>query len=176
MSPYRPQRRRRGSGVQLAGPAVDDYASRIAELLERCGVVLMKPVLGKPVEVLEADDGSLSFELLGVLPDGREPALSSLEVRERFRAIDGDRYERDGYEYELIDRERSFRRAFHFHDPEWFERHYLVLVHEHCEQPLGDRACDHYQSMPVRDGCAGVMALIAAWAGEPSCSESHCLD
>ena len=79
MSPYRPQRRRRGSGVQLAGPAVDDYASRIAELLERCGVVLMKPVLGKPVEVLEADDGSLSFELLGVLPDGREQALSSLD-------------------------------------------------------------------------------------------------
>ena len=176
MSRFRPLRRRLGSGVQLAARAVDDYASRIAELLERYGVVLTKPTLGQPVELLEADDGSLSFELLGALPDAREPAGSTLEVRERFRAIGGDRYERDGYEYELVDRQRSFRRAFHFHDPEWFKRHFLVLVHEHCEQPLGDPACDHYQALPLRDGYAGVTALIGAWTAEPSCSELRCLE
>jgi hypothetical protein len=162
--------------VQLAGPAVDDYASRIAELLERYGVVLTKPGPGEPVEVLEADDRSLSFELLGALPDGREPGVSTVEMRERFRATDVDLYERDGYEYELIDRERSFRRAFHLHDRDWFERRYLVVVHEHCEQPLADPACEHYQSMPLRDGYAGVAALIDAWTGEPDCSNLHCLE
>lgn len=161
--------------MQLAGPAIDDYAVRIAELLERYGVVLTVPGPGHPVEVLEADDGSLSFELLGALPEGRDPARSTLAVRERFRSIGGDRYERDGYEYELVDRERSFRRAFHFHDAEWFERRYLVLVHEHCEQPLGQSACDHYHGAPVRDGYAGVVALLDAWTGEPSCGGLECL-
>lgn len=161
--------------MQLAGPAVDDYAVRIAELLERYGVVLTAPGPGAPVEVLEADDGSLSFELLGAIPHGRDPARSTFAVRERFRPIDRNRYERDGYEYELVDRERSFRRAFHFHDADWFERHYLVLVHEHCEQPLGQSACDHYHGAPVRDGYAGVVALLDAWTGEPSCSGLECL-
>lgn len=162
--------------MQLAGPAVDDYASRVALLLERYGVVLTKPAPGEPVEVLEADDGSLSFELAGSLPDGRLPALATLEVREHFAAIAEDCYERDGYEHELTDRERSFRRAFHLHDPEWFERHFLVLVHEHCEQPLGDAACPHYAGAPIRDGYAGVLVLLDAWMGEPTCSLMTCLE
>ena len=162
--------------MQLAGPAVDDYASRIVELLERYGVVLSKPGPGEPVEVLEADDGSLSFEVAGSLPDGRAPALSTFEVREHFRAIHGERYERDGYEYELIDRERDFRRSFHFHDSAWFETRHLVVVHEHCEQPIGDRSCDLYQGAPIRDGYAGVMALVDAWTSEPGCSQLVCLD
>lgn len=161
--------------MQLASAAVDDYASRVAELLERYGVVLTKPAPGRPVEVLEADDGSLSFELIGSLPDGRVPALATLEVRERFRAIDAVRYERDGYEYELIDGEHDFRRAFHLHDPEWFEHRFLVLVHEHCERPLATSACDHYEGSPVRDGYAGVNALVDAWTGEPDCSDLPCL-
>jgi len=162
--------------MRLAAPAVDDHASRIAELLERYGVVLSKPAPGEPVEVLEADDASLSFELIGSLPDGRAPALSTLEVRERFRTLDGELFERDGYEYELIDRERDSRRAFHLHDSEWFERRYLVVVHEHCEHPVGDTACGHYHGVPIRDGYAGVMALIAAWTSEPGCSGLRCLD
>ena len=162
--------------MPLTDPAVDDYVSRVVELLERYGVVLMKPAPGEPVEVLEADDGSLSFELIGSRPDGRVPALSTLEVRERLRPIDGELFERDGYEYELIDRERDFRRAFHLHDPEWFERRHLVVVHEHCERPLGDAACDHYEGSPIRDGYAGVTVLMDAWTGEPGCSESRCLE
>ena len=163
--------------MQLSDLAVEDYASRVAELLERHGVVLTKPAPGAPVEVLEGRDGSLSFELVGSLPDGRQPALSTLELRERFRPIDGDRFERDGYEYELLDHERDFRRAFHLHDPEWFERRYLVVVHEHCERPIKHVACDHYQGSPIRDGYAGVTALIDAWTDEPGdCSKLPCLE
>lgn len=162
--------------MRLTDPEVDDYASRIVELLERYGVVISKPAPGRPVEILEADDASLSFELIGSLPDGRVPALSTLEVREHFRSIDRESFERDGYEYELSDRERGFRRAFHLHDAAWFERRYLVVVHEHCERPLGDPECDHYEGPPIRDGYAGVMALVDAWTGEPpDCTGLPCL-
>jgi hypothetical protein len=163
--------------VQLSNPDVDDYASRIVELLERYGVVLTKPAAGEPVEILEADDGSLSFELTGSLPDGRQPAVSTIEMRERFHPIRSDRFERVGYRYELLDHERDFRRAFHLHDPEWFEHTYLVLVHEHCERPVKHAPCAHYHGLPVRDGYAGVVALIDLWAGEPPhCSKLRCLE
>lgn len=161
--------------MRLAAAAVDDYVSRLVELLERCGVVLSNPAPGEPAEVLEADDGSLSFELIGSLPDGPVPGLSTLEVRERFRTVAGEMFERDGYEYELIDRARDLRRAFHYHDSEWFERHYLIVVHEHCERPIGDTACDHYHGSPIRDAYAGVMALLEAWTSPPSCSGLRCL-
>ena len=163
--------------MELSNPAVDDYASRLTTLIERYGVVLTKPAAGEPVEILEADDGTLSFELIGSLPDGRSPALATLQVRERFRPIGDDRFERDGYEYELVDQERDFRRAFHLHDAPWFERRYLVVVHEHCERPIGSVECAHYQGSPRRDGFAGVVALIDAWTDEPpTCSKLPCLD
>lgn len=162
--------------MELSDPAVDDYASRLIDLLERWGVVLTKPAPGEPAEILEADDGSLTFELIGSLPDGRAPALSTIKMRERFQAIAGDRFERAGYEYELLDHERDFRRAFHLHDPEWFEHKYLVLVHEHCERPVKHVACAHYNGLPVHDGYAGVVALFDTWTDEPPvCSKLRCL-
>jgi hypothetical protein len=162
--------------VELSSPDVDDYASRLVELLERYGVVLTKPAPAERAEILDADDGSLSFELIGSLPDGRQPALSTIEIRERFHPIEGDRFERVGYVYELLDHERDFRRAFHMHDPEWFEHTYLVLVHEHCERPVKHASCDHYHGRPVRDGYAGVVALFDAWTDEPPvCSKLRCL-
>jgi hypothetical protein len=162
--------------MRLAGPAIDDYVAGIADLLERYGVVLTTPATGRPLEILEADDGSVSFELIGSLPDGRTPALSTVIVRERFQAMDLGMFERDGYGYELVDRERDHRRAFHLHDADWFERRYLVVVHEHCEHPIGDPACANYQGVPLRDGYAGVLALIDAWTSEPDCPELRCLD
>jgi len=148
--------------LQLSDEEIDDYASRLVALLERFGVALTKPGDAEPVDVLEADDGSLSFELVGSLPDGREPTLSTVEVRERFQPTAGARFERDRYAYELMDRERGFRRAFHLHDPEWFERRYLVVVHEHCERPIGTAPCAHYHGSPIRDGFAGAVTLIDA--------------
>lgn len=163
--------------MQLSEDEVEDYASRLVALLERFGVVLTMPGPSEPVDLLEADDGSLSFELVGSLPDGREPARSTLELRERFQPITGGGFERDRYAYELLDRERGFRRAFDLHDPEWFERRYLVVVHEHCERPIGTAPCAHFLGSPIRDGYAGAVALIDAWTGEPpDCSAFGCLD
>jgi hypothetical protein len=162
--------------VELSGAGVDAYVAQIAELLERYGVVLSSPGPGDPIEVLAADDGSLTFGLIGSLPDGRMPARSTLEVRERFRPVAMDRYQRDGYAYELIDRERDHRRAFHLHDAAWFQRHFLVVVHTHCEQPIGAIVCDHHEGTPLRDGFAGVTALMDAWTGSVDCGGVRCLD
>ena len=160
----------------LGAHEVDDYVVRLVELLECYGVVLSRPAAGADIEVLEADDGSLSVELIGQLPDGRLPALASVEVREEFQPGE-DGYRRARYEFEVIDRERDFRRAFHLHFPEWFEREHLVVVHEHCERPIGEARCAHYQGSPIRDGYAGVRVLLGTWLAEPpDCAALHCLD
>jgi hypothetical protein len=162
---------------QLAYGELDEYASRVVELLERYGISLSRPAPGESIEVLEADDGSLSLEVRGSLPDGRVAPLSEVVLRERFEPFGPDRLERTGYEYELIDHEREARRAFHLHDAEWFERRFLVVVHEHCEHPIGHRTCAHYQGSPIRDGYAAVETLLDVWTGPlPDCDALSCLE
>ena len=161
----------------VAAVELEDHVSRVVALLERYGATITKPAAEEDLEILEADDGSLSFEVTGSLPDGRHPPLSTIEIRERFVPAAGDRLERADYEYELIDHERDLRRAFHLHDAGWFEHRYLVVVHEHCEQPVGHIPCRHYQGTPVRDGLAAVEVLLNVWTGPvPNCDSLPCLD
>lgn len=153
-----------------------DYLSRIALLMERFGATLDLPA-GVDLELLEDDHGALSFELIGNLPDGTHPAMSRLVIREAFRRLSPDLYERSRYEYELVDGARDVRRAFHLHFPEWFGRRFLVVVHEHCERPIGLAACDHYAGRPIEDALAGVMTLMDAWTAEPpDCAALTCLE
>ena len=88
-----------------------------------------------------------------------------------------DVYARTRYEYELRDEARGYRRALHLHSPESFMRAYLVVVHEHCERPIGAKTCEHHEGSPVKDAFAGVGALIDAWTGDPpDCRRLRCLD
>ncbi len=162
--------------MRLRSDQLDDYVADLAQLLERYGVVLNKPAAGQGIELLEDDAGRIGFELIGGLPDGRQPPLATLEVREEFTPVD-DLYQRSRYEFELVDLERNFRRAFHLHFPEWFEARHLVVVHEHCEQPIGEIRCPHFEGSPKRDGYQGVMALMTAWADDPpDCASLPCLE
>ncbi len=153
-----------------------EYLARVAAFLERCGVALR---LSKDddLELLEDDDGVLSFELLGDLPGRTRRATARVAIREEFRPVAPDLYERSRYEYELLDTARNFRRTFHLHFPEYFERRFLVVVHEHCERPIGHVDCDHFEGPPIRDAYAGANVLMDAWTGEPpDCRSLRCLE
>jgi hypothetical protein len=154
--------------------SVEDYLLEVADLVERLGITIRGH---SDIPLLEDRNGGLSFELVGDLPDGWDPGRSEVIVREAFEQDGRDGYVRTRYEYELLDRERRFRRAFHLHSPDWFERHFLVVVHEHCERPIGAVDCEHYEGTPVRDAFAGVLALMNVWTGDrPDCSTLRCLE
>jgi hypothetical protein len=163
--------------MRLSIADLEDYLSRVAELLERYGVVLdLDPTAELVLE--ESPSGAMSFALRGFLPDGRDPPLSVLEVRERWRQVAPDKVERWDYEYELLDHERGFRRGFHLHDRQDFVRRFDVVVHEHCERPIGTAHCAHIEGSPVRDGYRGVELLLEIWMnpGIPDCLEMPCLE
>jgi hypothetical protein len=163
--------------VQLTRSALEDYLADVTELLERYGVVLdLGP--NDDLALDESPSGSLSFELRGFLPDGREPPRSVLELREVWRPTAAEGLERWEYEFELLDHERDFRRAFHLHDRDAFVRRYQVVVHEHCEQPVGMAPCPHLAAKPVRDAFRGVELLVDAWMDPdiPDCSQLPCLE
>jgi hypothetical protein len=163
--------------VQLSIADLEDYLSRVAELLERYGVVLDLELTG-PLVLDESPSGAMSFALRGFLPDGQFPPLSVLEVRERWRRLAPDELERWEYEFELLDHERGFRRAFHLHDSQEFIRRFHVVVHEHCEQPIGTAPCAQMAGPPVPDGFRGVELLLAAWINPilPDCEVILCLE
>ena len=162
---------------ELSLAALDDYLSGVAELLERYGVVLDRAPTA-PLVLDESPSGAMSFELRGFLPDGRTPPLSVLEIRERWGRLGPDRVERWEYEFELLDHERGFRRAFHLHDSKDFIRRFHVVVHEHCEQPVGTAPRAHMAGPPVPDGSRGVELLLAAWTdpSSPDCVAMTCLE
>lgn len=153
-----------------------EYLTNVVLLMERNGIVLRQPAHGEDLVIQEADDGALSFELLGDLPDGHQPTMSRVEIREEFRPIATDLYERARYEYEVLDTARDYRRAFHLHFPAWFERAFLVVVHEHCERPIGQVDCEHFEGSPIKDAYAGIGVLMTTWTGDPpDCASLRCL-
>lgn len=162
--------------MRLSISDLEDYLSRVAERLERYGVVLDLEAAA-PLVLDESPSGAMSFELRGFLSDGRVPPLAVVEVRERWRRLAPDRVERWEYEFELLDHERGFRRAFHLHDGEYFVRQFHVVVHEHCENPIGVAPCAHVAGVPVRDGYRGVDLLLEAWIdpSPPDCEAMDCL-
>lgn len=162
--------------MQLGADELLDYVANIAELAERYGLVL-DLVMDGTLKIEVEPDGTHGFNIVGFLPDGRQPPLAVLHVAEKWRPEPNDRYERSAYRYELIDRERGVRRAFHRHDDRVFQRRFGVVVHEHCESPIGHAPCSHIFGAPVRDGYRGLELLVAAWiADTPDCAALPCLE
>ena len=162
--------------MQLGAEEHADYVVGLVELAERYGIVVDLPADG-PIEIAIEPDGTLRFGIVGYLPDGRQPPLAWVEISEKWRPEPGGLYERSAYRYELLDKERGFRRAFHWHDESEFVRRFGVVVHEHCEAPIGQAPCPHHFGAPVRDGFRAVELLMTAWVADPpDCAALPCLE
>ena len=161
--------------MRLRDKGLEDHVALVARLLERYGVDLGPAEDALVIE--QAIDGTQTFDLRGTVSLDQSSAPAIVEVRETWVLGESGDLERREYVYELIDQGRDFRRAFHLHDSAWFERRFLVVVHEHCERPLGAVGCGHYEGRPIRDAFAGVVALIDAWTADPpDCAQFRCLD
>ncbi|MGZ8761192.1 MAG: hypothetical protein ACXWXV_11575 [Aeromicrobium sp.] len=162
--------------MRLTSARLDDYVADLAELAERYGVAL-DLAEGESLIVEMDPSGSRRFMLSGTLPAGRRSPSASVELAETWRPAGPDGYERSAYRYELLERERDFRRAFHRHDEELFALRYGVVVHEHCEAPIGAAPCAHLFGAPVRDGYRAIELLMSAWVADPpDCGSLPCLD
>jgi hypothetical protein len=158
------------------GAEVEAYLVGVAALLDAFGATLQLTNQNE-LELLEDPEGRLTFELMGELPGEPGAPPATLVAWERFVPVGPDAYERSEYVYEVLDRERDYRRGFHLHSPDWFGRNYLVVVHEHFEQPVGHEPCPHYEGLPIHDGYAGVAKLMEVWAGPaPDRATLRCLD
>jgi len=161
--------------MPLSGDALEDHVGEIARLIERFGAVLASD---EDIQILELPDGDRRFELAAILPGAPGAAVSRMLVQERWHRVGTDALERADYAYELLDRERNVRRAFHRHDVDWFVHRYSVVVHEHCERPIGVAPCAHLEGRPIRDGFAGLTRLIETWTDPepPDCRALRCLE
>ena len=163
--------------MRLSSEECGDYLGRVATLIEKFGLILSRPAEGEDLVLEKSKTGVLGYELCGELADPDAGVPARVEIREEFTSIRPDVYERTRYEYELRDEARGYRRAFHFHFPESFMRTHLVVVHEHCERPIGTKQCEHYEGSPVKDAFAGVQTLLDVWTDDPpDCRSLRCLD
>jgi hypothetical protein len=151
--------------LRLTDASLDDYVRDVANLLERYGVAL--DVADEELVIEVAGTGARTFDLRGYLPDSRLPSRATVVFRETWIPDGAGALERMEYVYELLDHQRDVRQAHHLHDRDVFVRRFSVVVHQHCERPIGNLDCAHYEGSPIRDGIAGVVALVAAWTADP---------
>jgi hypothetical protein len=162
--------------VRLTLAALSDHVADLAELAERYGIVLENGD-SEPLAIETEPDGAQRFAIVGFLPEERRAHVTRVEFAEKWRPSEDGAYERSAYRYELLDHERDFRRAFHRHDDPWFQRHFGVVVHEHCESPIGRPFCAHHFGPPIHDGYRAIELLMTAWVSDPpDCAALPCLE
>ena len=161
--------------MRFAPAELDAYVADLAELAERYGITLTLSD-DESLSIETEPGGGRRFNIVGSLPDGRRPPQATVQIAEKWQAVD-DAYERSAYRYELIDHQRGYRRAFHRHDDQWFVSRFGVVVHEHCESPIGETRCPHHFGPPIADAFKGIEALMSAWvADSPDCDDLPCLE
>ncbi len=156
----------------LSGQALGEYVSGLAKSTYSRGFELPANPL------IEIDrTGFLSFSISGNRPDAAAAETAEISLDEIWRPLPGQRWERLEYTYDLIDRPRGRRRAFHLHDRDLAEATFGVAVHEHCEEALGEPTCGHYVGRELPHGYLGLELLMAAWVepGVLGCERLTCL-
>lgn len=149
------------------------YVASLAQRIATTGADIAAPRI-------EYGDGARSAQLYmdGDLPGSSIPPTSTIHLVERWsRSYVDQPWRLDEYAYDLIDHERDVRIAFHLHDADWFVNTYRVVVHEHCERPIGVSTCRHYAGTPIARGFEALDRLMSAWMSEAveDCALRTCL-
>lgn len=138
--------------------SIDQYVSGLAKALYTQGFELPQ------VPTIELDEvGFLAFSIVGIVADPDVAEMAEISLDEIWRPLAEQRWERREYTYDLVDRPRRRRRAFHAHEGDLAEAELEASVHEHCEEILGQAVCQHYLGREFPNGYLAIDHLIAAW-------------
>jgi hypothetical protein len=147
------------------------HLGRVATILWNYGATF-------PIPTLDAyeETANVGFEFVAELPGLRSPKPAIIKMSEIWETAGADGFRRREYEYDFVEHPLDRRRAFHGHHPDHFAREFDVLVHEHCEEVLGQPTCDHYFGLPV-DGYEAIRRFASLW-GQPAplgCADLRCM-
>jgi hypothetical protein len=159
--------------VILSTTSLNQYVIGLAKALETRGF----DVEAGPVAEFDAA-GHVAYSVVGALDEADDAGRTEISLDEIWHPLPERRWERREYTYDLVDRPRSRRRAFHLHDRELAEAALRTVVHEHCEERIGQPACQHYLGRELPDGYQAIDLLMAAWVepGDLGCHSLVCLD
>jgi len=158
--------------VILGLQPIGEYVTGLAKSLYTRGFDLTANPL------IETDShGFLAVSVVAVIPSDSPQGATEISLRETWRPLPNQRWERHEYTYDLIDRPMNRRRAFHLHDRAAAEALLGAAVHEHCEETLGQPLCAHYLGRELPHGHVAIDLLMAAWTepGVYGCAELICL-
>jgi hypothetical protein len=123
------------------------------------------------------DTGNVGFEFIAELGGSGSPKPAIIKMSEIWEPAGRADFRRREYAYDFVEHPLNRRRAFHGHHPDHFACEFDVLVHEHCEEVLGQPACDHYYGLPV-DGYEAIRRFTSLW-GQPvalGCADLPCVE
>ena len=147
------------------------YVETVARRLGSTGADVAGPTIGYVAGGLAA-----GVSIAAALPGSGIPQNSEIRFVERWERPYLDQpWRLTEYAYDLLDHERDVRLALHLHHADWFVANFRVVVHEHCEKPIGVARCAHYAGRPVNGGLDALYRLLAVWMEDPppDCSALH---
>ena len=146
------------------------HLGTLSSILWNYGATFAVPTLDR------FDKSEVGFSFAAELSGTALPKPPLIELTEVWAPERHGQYRLAEYAYDFIDYPLARRRAFHRHDPDRFDRAFGVAVHEHCEEILGQPACDHYFGLPV-DAYEAIERFLSSW-GQPTplgCTGSRCM-
>jgi hypothetical protein len=158
--------------VILSTHSLNQYVIRLAKALDTRGFDVER----SPIAEFD-ESGIVVFSVTGAIGDRGAGDRAEIILEEVWRPLAEHRWERRENTYDLVDRPRRRRRAFHLHDRDLAEAVWGATVHEHCEEVLGQPTCGHYLGRELPDGYLAIELLMAAWVepGHLDCSSLICL-
>jgi hypothetical protein len=150
------------------------HAAHLAQRVASTGADLAQPRIRYTRDDLEAD-----VSIRGDLPGSGIPKSSQVDLTERWvRPFRDQPWRLVEYAYELLDHERDVRFALHLHDQDWYVDNLRVVVHEHCDSPIGNVRCRHYAGDPIAGGHEAVDRLLEVWTRDAplDCAALTCLE